>query len=190
MVGSQNRRNCLVVIDDLDTLYAQPDCVRILKQLCDLTPTKHLTWCSELTRRSADIPAIFDTTNAVILIANEWRSLNADIHALEDRALVLHFDPLNFELHAEIQTWFPALEVYDYIGSLLPYVPRASMRHYLKGTSLRHAGMRDGKATVLRMLLPEVPLACVVRLQPDPTFVREKERVDQFIIETGESRPT
>lgn len=185
-----NYRNCPVVIDDLDKLYAQPDCVRILKQLCDIAPTKQMTWCSHWTSRSAELPAAFDTTSTVILIANEWRSLNADIHALEDRALVIHFDPSNDELHAAVRTWFADQEVYDFIGSLLPFVPRISIRRYLKGRTLRHAGMRDWRATILRMLLPDTPLACVVRLQMDHSFQSEKDRVRQFISETGRSRPT
>lgn len=185
-----NYRNCPVVIDDLDKLYAQPDCVRILKQLCDISPIKHVTWCSHLTSRSVELPSEFDTTSTVILIANQWRSLNADIHALEDRALVIHFDPSNDELHEVVRAWFADREVYDFIGSLLPYVPRVSIRHYLKGRTLRHAGMHDWKETILRMLLPNTPLACVVRLQLDGSFEREKDRVDQFILETGKSRPT
>jgi hypothetical protein len=183
-------RNCPVVIDDLDKLYAQPDCVRILKQLCDIAPVKHVTWCSHLTSRSVEPPVEFETTSTVILIANEWRSLNADIHALEDRALVIHFDPSNNELHAAVRTWFPDHEVYDFIGSLLPYVPRVSIRHYLKGKTLRRAGMLDWKETILRMLLSDTPFACVVRLQLDQSFAREKDRVEQFISETGKSRPT
>lgn len=185
-----NYRNCPVVIDDLDKLYAQPDCVRILKQLCDIAPIKRVTWCSHLTNRSPELPTEFDTTSTVILIANQWRSLNADIHALEDRALVLHFDPSNDELHAALRAWFADDEVYDFIGSLLPYVPRVSIRHYLKGKTLRHAGMCDWKETILRMLLPDAPLACVVRLQLDRSFASEKDRVEQFISETGKSRPT
>ncbi len=183
-------RNCPVVIDDLDKLYAQPDCVRILKQLCDIAPVKRVTWCSHLTNRSLELPTEFDTTSTVILIANQWRSLNADIHALEDRALVIHFDPTNEELHAAVRTWFADDEVYDFIGSLLPYVPKVSIRHYLKGKTLRHAGMGDWKETILRMLLPDAPLACVVRLQLDRSFTSEKDRVAQFIAETGRSRPT
>lgn len=185
-----NYRNCPVVIDDLDKLYAQPDCVRILKQLCDIAPIKHVTWCSQSTSRSEELPVEFDTTSTVILIANEWRSLNADIHALEDRALVLHFDPPNNELHEAVRGWFPDQEVYRFIGSLLPYVPRVSIRHYLKGRTLRHAGMSDWKSTIVRMLLPDTALACVVRLQLDQSFKREKDRVAQFISETGKSRPT
>ena len=33
-------------------------------------------------------------------------------------------------------------------------------------------------------------LACVVRLQLDRTFASEKDRVEQFVAETGKSRPT
>lgn len=185
-----NYRDCPVVIDDLDKLYAQPDCVRILKQLCDIVPIRRVTWCSHWTGRSPELPTEFDTTSTVILIANQWRSLNADIHALEDRALVIHFDPPNNELHKAVRAWFPDREVYDFIGSLLPYVPRVSIRHYLKGKTLRHAGMGDWKQTILRMLLPDEPLACVVRLQLDRSLASEKERVERFISETGKSRPT
>lgn len=183
-------RNCPVVIDDLDKLYAQPDCVRILKQLCDNTPIKHVTWCSQITDRSAEMPTEFNTTSAAILIANAWRSINADVHALEDRALVIHFDPPNAELHEAVRPWFSDNEVYEFIGSILPYVPRVSIRHYLKGETLRNAGMCDWKDTILRMLLPNAPLACVVRLQMDRSFEREKDRVEEFISETGRSRPT
>lgn len=183
-------RNCPVVIDDLDKIYAQPDCVRILKQLCDIAPIKHVTWCSQLTSRSIELPVEFDTTSTVILIANQWWSLNADVCALEDRALVLHFDPPNEELHQAVRAWFADDEVYDFIGSLLPFVPRISIRHYLKGRTLLKAGMNDWKETVLQMLLPDTALACVVRLQLDRSFVNEKDRVKQFIFETGKSRPT
>jgi hypothetical protein len=183
-------RNCPVVIDDLDKLYAQPDCVRILKQLCDIVPVRHVTWCSHWTSRSPELPTEFDTTSAVILIANQWRSLNADIHALEDRALVIHFDPSNDELHNAVHAWFPDHEVSDFIGLLLPYVPRVSIRHYLKGKTLRQAGMSDWRQTILRMLLPDEPLACVVSLLLDRSFASEKDRVERFISETGKSRPT
>lgn len=138
------------------------------------TQNDTLTWCSQLTSRSVELPSEFDTTSTVILIANQWRSLNADIHALEDRALAIHFDPSNDELHEVVRAWFSDHEVYDFIGSLLPYVPRISIRHYLKGKTLRHAGMHDWKETILRMLLPNTPLACVVRLQLGPVIRKGK----------------
>jgi hypothetical protein len=50
--------------------------------------------------------------------------------------------------------------------------------------------MLDWKETILRMLLSDTPFACVVRLQLDQSFAREKDRVEQFISETGKSRPT
>jgi hypothetical protein len=50
--------------------------------------------------------------------------------------------------------------------------------------------MRNWEDSILRMLLPDPPLVCVVRLQLDRTFKKEKDRVEKFIAETGRSRPT
>lgn len=183
-------RDCPVVIDDLDKLYAQTDCVGILKQLCDITPTKRLSWCSQSTSRSMDTPAEFETSSTVILIANEWRSVSAELRALEDRALIIHFDPTNDELHESIRPWFLDEAVHDFIGSVLRFVPKVSIRHYLKGEALRRAGLSDWREILLRMLLQDSSLAWVVRLQLDQTMTTERQRIEKFIVETGKSRPT
>ena len=41
------------------------------------------------------VPSTFTTSSNVILIANEWKSLNPNVRALEDRAIILHFNPSN-----------------------------------------------------------------------------------------------
>jgi len=99
-------RNCPVVIDDLDKLYAKPDCVRLLKPLCNTTPVKRLTWFTNTTHRSPDVPDSFTTTSNVILIANEWHTLNANVRALEDRAIIICFEPSNLEVHNKVAEWF------------------------------------------------------------------------------------
>jgi hypothetical protein len=52
------------------------------------------------------IPSTFTTSSNVILIANEWKSLNPNVRALEDRAIILHFNPSNEELHRKVAEWF------------------------------------------------------------------------------------
>jgi hypothetical protein len=92
----ENRDNP-VVLDDLDKLYADANCVRLLKPLCNTERTKRVSWLTRLTLNT-DVPP-FTTTSSVILIANEWRTVNANVRALEDRAIILHFDPTNDEVH-------------------------------------------------------------------------------------------
>jgi len=39
------------------------------------------------------VPPQFTTTSRVALIGNDWKTLNADVAALEDRGHVLMFEP-------------------------------------------------------------------------------------------------
>jgi hypothetical protein len=183
-------RDCPVVLDDLDRLYADADCIRLLKPLCNGAAHKRIMWLTRATLADADVPAEFVTTSTVLLIANEWRSLNANVRALEDRAIILHFDPSNAEVHRRVGDWFHDPEVYDLIETQLGHVPAVSMRHYDKGRRLRRAGLVDWRATLLRMLAPDAELAAVAALQADPTIRTDKERVERFMRDTGRSRPT
>jgi hypothetical protein len=183
-------RNWPVVLDDLDRLYADAACVRLLKPLCSGTAVKRISWMTNATAGATDTPPTFHTTSTVLLIANEWRSLNANVRALEDRAIILHFDPPNAEVHRRVSRWFDDEEVYTFIAAYLPNVAAVSMRHYEKGHRLRRAGLTDWRTTLLQMLLPRPELAVVAALQRDPRFRSDKERVEQFIDVTGRSRPT
>jgi hypothetical protein len=183
------KRNCPVVLDDLDKLYADANCVRLLKPLCNTQRTKRLSWLTKLTQ-NADVPQTFTTSSSVILIANEWRTLNANVRALEDRAIILHFDPNNDEVHRQARGWLKDHEVYDFIAVNLPYIQAISMRHYSKGSQLRKAGLRDWRDSLLRMLIPDPRIAAVVSVLHAQSLERERDRVDRFIATTGYSKAT
>jgi hypothetical protein len=183
-------RNQSVVLDDLDRLYSDADCVRLLKPLCNTEPTKRLTWLTNLTLNANDVPSSFTTTSSVILIANEWRTVNANVRALEDRAIILHFNPSNAEVHRSVGEWFQDSEVYGFIAKIMPSVSEISMRHYCKGSQLRRAGLPDWRNSLLQMVLSDPRLACVASLQHEPTLKSEQEKVDRFIAATGGSRAT
>ncbi|MBT3202631.1 MAG: hypothetical protein HN350_22250, partial [Phycisphaerales bacterium] len=68
-------RDSPVVLDDLDRLYANPDCVRILKPLCNTRRAKRISWLSNAVAAVPELPTEFTTTSSVMLIVNEWRSL-------------------------------------------------------------------------------------------------------------------
>jgi hypothetical protein len=185
-----NYRNEPIVLDDLDRLYADPDCVRLLKPLCNTVKHKRLQWLTNVTMNDGGVPSSFTTTSSVILIANEWKSLNPNVRALEDRAIILHFNPSNQEVHRKVAEWFDDPEVYQFLGQVLAVVPSMSMRHYCKGSRLRRAGLVDWRASLLQMVVPDSRDACVVAVQHDPRLCSEQQRVEQFVAATKCSRAT
>lgn len=179
-----------VVLDDLDRLYANPDCVRILKPLCNTRRRKRISWLSNAVTTVPDLPTEFTTDSNVILIANEWRSVNGNVRALEDRTIILWFHPSPHEVHRRTAEWFDDQEVYRFIGSYMPHIPQLSMRYYDKGRRLREAGFLDWRKSLLQMILPDRIVAVVAGLQLDPRWTTETQRIDQFIAETGSSEST
>ena len=179
-----------VVLDDVDKLYANPDCVRILKLLCDTRPVKRISWLTNATVNGIGPPPAFETTSPVILIANEWRTLNANVRSLEDRAIIVHFDPSNESVHRRAGTWCEDMEVYTFIGAHLASVPAVSMRWYAKAQKLREAGFSEWRTLLLQMMLADRDLAVVASLLVDTAFHNDQQRVGAFNDRTGKSRAT
>jgi hypothetical protein len=46
-----------------------------------------------------EVPHQFSTTSRVAVVGNYWKTLNADVAALEDRGHVLLFEPTALEVH-------------------------------------------------------------------------------------------
>jgi hypothetical protein len=185
-----DHRDQPVVLDDLDRLYADPDCVRLLKPLCNTVPERRLHWLTNRTTNEGGLPPSFTTSSSVILIANEWRSLNPNVRALEDRAIILHFCPANEEVHRKVGGWFDDAEVYEFLAKLMPLIPVVSMRHYCKGSQLRRAGLADWRTSLLQMVVQDGRAAGVLAALHDPELHSEQERVARFTALTGASRAT
>lgn len=179
-----------VVLDDVDRIYANTDCVRLLKPLCDTKAVKRLSWLTNATMNGSGPPSSFETRSPVILIANEWRSLNANVRALEDRAIIVHFDPSNETVHDQVGQWCDDEEVYRFIGAHVSAVSLVSMRWYAKAQKLREAGFTDWKISVLQMMLSNRRLAIVADLLLDRAYVTESDRIKAFEARTGRSRAT
>jgi len=85
----------------------QMDIVRLLKSLCQTTVEKTVRWDSDArTLKSKDIPTHFSTTSRVAIIANQWKTLNEDVAAIEDRGHVVLFEPTPEEVHHRTAEWF------------------------------------------------------------------------------------
>jgi hypothetical protein len=179
-----------VILDDLDRLYANPDCVRLLKPLCESKPIKRIAWHTRVTDDDVTLPKEFETRSPVVLIANEWRTINADVQALEDRAIIVHFDPDTAEVHREAGQWCADDVVYEFVGRHLHLVSHVSMRWYAKAARLREAGFVDWQESLLQMMCGNRTMSMVAAVVSDPRLNTENERLAAFQEATGLSRAT
>jgi hypothetical protein len=135
-------RDQFVVIDDVDALYADRSGVRLLKCLCQTEEAKTVAWHSDA--RSLErqgIPREFTTTSRVVIISNDWKTLNTNVAALQDRGHVLVFAPNAAEVHTQAGTWFDDPEIYGWFAANLHRVREPSLRHYVRAKELKAAGM-------------------------------------------------
>jgi hypothetical protein len=173
-------RHLPIVLDDVDGLHTDRNGIRLLKALCQTEPTKTLSWLTEAaTLVSRDIPRQFTTRSRVVLIGNTWRTLNADVAALEDRGHVLLFEPTALEVHHHAAQWFWDQEIFDLVGAHLHLIARHSLRSYRHAWELKQAGLNWRQGLLCRWLSGAA--LAVMKLKADPSFRSEAARVRAFI---------
>lgn len=173
-------RNQPIVLDDVDGLYRDGNGIRLLKSLCQTERVKTVAWQTSAAALDREgIPRQFTTNSRVVIIANEWKSLNANVTALEDRGHILHFDPSAVEIHRQAGTWFWNQEIFDFVAAHLHLLERPSLRIYQLAWEQMAAGL-DWKSLVLSRCLRGTALE-VAKLKADPTFGSEEERVQAFV---------
>jgi hypothetical protein len=179
-----------IVIDDVDSLYADQASVRLLKCVCNTEEVKSVMWLSNSkTLDEEGIPRSFTTRSKVAIVANQWATLNANVEAIQDRGQLVWFDPSPREIHERVGKWFRGgKDIYDFVGEHLHLFPSCSMRVYTQAQELKKAGIDWRRKILERYLDPTVAL--VARLKSDARFKSEEERVKAFIEAGGGSRAT
>jgi hypothetical protein len=93
---------------------------------------KRVSWHTDApTLLRDEIPQEFTTTSRVAIIANDWKTLNRDVAALQDRGHVVLFRPSVGEIHRRTAEWFWDQQIFDFLGERSHWLQEASMRHYL-----------------------------------------------------------
>jgi hypothetical protein len=135
-------RDQFIVIDDVDDLYADRSGIRLLKCLCQTEEEKAVAWHSDAkSLERQGIPREFVTKSRVVIIANDWQTLNKNVAALQDRGHVLLFQPSAAEVHRKAGTWFDDPEIYEWFAKNLDRVREPSLRHYVRAKQLKAAKM-------------------------------------------------
>ena len=182
-------RDEFVVIDDVDALYADRSGVRLLKCLCQTEEAKAVAWHSDA--RSLErqgIPREFVTKSRVAIIANDWKTLDANVAALQDRGHVLLFQPGAAEVHRKAGTWFDDPEIYQWFATNLHRVREPSLRHYVRAKELKAAGMDWTEVLAAEAENPRARLAA--ELLASAAYGSTAARVQAFIEQGGGCRAT
>jgi hypothetical protein len=182
-------RDQFVVIDDVDALYADRSGVRLLKCLCQTEEEKAVAWHTDAkSLERQGIPREFVTRSRVVIIANDWQTLNRNVAALQDRGHVLFFEPGAAEVHRKAGTFFDDGEIYAWFAGNLHRVREPSLRHYVRARELKAAGMDWTDALAAEA---ENRRARLVReLVESTAYASTAARVQAFVEQGGGCRAT
>jgi len=170
----------IVVIDDVDSLYRERNGVRLLKSLCQTEDEKRVAWYTAAPPlRIENVPHEYTTRCRVVIVSNDWETLNRNVEAVQDRGHLLVFEPTPHDVHAHVSEWFADTEILDWMELRLHAIGRPSIRHYLRAAELKSAGMDWTRAVMTEA--KDHPRAKLVRtLALDPTFGSEQQRIEEF----------
>lgn len=182
-------RDQFIVIDDVDGIYSDRSGVRLLKCLCQTEAEKAVAWHSDA--RSLErqgVPKEFTTRSRVIIITNDWKTLNKNVAALQDRGHVLFFQPSATEVHLRVANWFDDLQIYEWFSANLHRIREPSLRNYVRAKELKAAGMDWTNVLADEADNPRARLAA--ELLTNPSYENTSARVKAFIDRGGGCRAT
>jgi len=185
-----------LVLDDVDGIHEDRGKVRLLKQLCQVRKPTTVSRLNMKSQPTVDedgnpvTPGVVTTSSPVMIVTNVWRQINRHVQALEDRAVMLEFDPTPEELHAWVGNWFVNAPVYEWIGDRLSLAGGfLTARDYETAEADMDNGLDWQEHLLARWSQPREVLAAL-RIADDQTYTSEAHRVTAFVEVTGLSRST
>src|SRR5262249_15416690 len=115
-----------VILDDAEHLLDDRIGVKLVSALADTSPAKVMCWTTS-SRALGDVPLAYYTTSSLCIISNK---ITAD-DALLSRAVSLHFDPTNAEVHRAVGRWFWDEEIYAGFGRHVSRLQPLDARWYI-----------------------------------------------------------
>jgi hypothetical protein len=163
-----------VILDDAEHLLDDPIGAKLVSALADTSPAKFMCWATS-SRALGDVPPTYYTTSPLCIISNK---VTAD-EALHSRAVVLHFDPPNSEVHRAVGLWFWDEEIYAWFGRHAARLLPLDARWYVIAYEDKRAG-RDWRGIVLNAYALD-RVACLVQdLEEDPACPTSEDKARRF----------
>lgn len=182
-------RDEVVVLDDVDGLAGDKKAVNLLKCLCQTEPTKSVSWPTAARElKKEGVPRQFMTCSRVVIISNDWRTLNRNVAAVEDRGHTLVFEPTALEVHHKTAEWFDDPEILDWFSRHLDRIDSPSMRLYYRARELKQSGLDWKMLLPLRTENPRKRIA--IEVLSDESLTTAEERAAEFARRGGGCRAT
>ena len=140
-IKAYQHRDAPILIDDADAFLAKLDNREKVKHLAETDSYKlmsHESFAPQLLQYG--VPNEFYTTSPVCILRNAWDSGDHINQAIEDRGLVVYFDPSWEEVYRYIGEWFWDQEIYDYLLEQLPLLREPSIRPLTKAYHMKLSG--------------------------------------------------
>jgi len=168
-----------VVFDEIDGLLSNPTHVGLLKQLAETRPRKRVAWVSQ-SKAAFEIDGgagHFYTTSRVMMLANSFKRLNANISALETRGMVVRFDPSRSEIYGKIVEFGDDREVVEFLGQTFEVLRDFNLRTYVNLVEMKRAGLDWRRYALLDSDIPSKIVEIAGLLT---AYNNDKERIQHY----------
>ncbi len=133
-------QDCPLVLDDVQSLLDDKQCVELLKAVCSTSDQdSHVSWLTKTTLPEG-VPHQFATSSHVLVLTNRWNSTNIHYGALADRGLHVHFQPAKAEIHRYAHSLVDP-EIWQWFNQYLPLLRDVSLRPYVLAQKMQGLGL-------------------------------------------------
>ncbi len=182
-------RDQAFILDDLDSLIADPLGLGLLLDLCSTDGERTVSWQTTSDKLEKEgVPPSFTVKGPVVIITNNWGNVHQKLPALEDRGVLVFFDPSSLDVHTCVAEWFDDQEIHDFLGANLPFIPGLSMRHYVIARDFKRGALHWQNMLIDDSLEPA--LRMVAQLKNDPSYPQQEDRARAFVASGLGSRAT
>lgn len=175
-----------VILDDAEHLMENKIGAKFVSALGETTPEKQLDYGST-TQGLGEVPQTFFTTSPLCIIANR----NTAEIALQSRAIILHFDPPNAEIHQAVSRWYSDQEIHDWFGQHVSRLEPLDCRWYGHAEKDKTANRNWRKIMLDTHGINKIS-TIIQDLETDPAYPTREDKARRFVelmgTEKGASR--
>lgn len=165
-----------IILDDAEHLLEDKNGRKLVSALGDTTEEKLLSWQTATHHRDLEgVPRQFPTRSSLCIIANE----NVRALAIQNRALMLYFDPNNEEIHRAVSRWYWEQDIHDWIGARLARFQPLDARAYIHAANDK-LGCRDWRRLFMEANAIDNSECLVQDLETDAALPAIKDKVRRF----------
>ena len=179
--------DCPIVLDDADSFLSDKQCLNLLKTLCQTDHDKRVQWLT-LRKLPEGMPTQFDTSSTVILITNQWKKLSLHLNAVQDRGMLVEFNPSVEAVHSYARQ-FCSLEVWQFFDLFVHVLKDLSLRQYVIAQRMHDHGL-EWRRPVLHSWKLDPIQQLYLELEISYPELTEGDRKRKFLDITGKNHKT